>query len=52
MNELIKYADENKLELRLSVDKDNIHAVSLYLKYNFIEYKSTETIIYMKRDII
>lgn len=52
MNELIKYADENKLELRLSVDKDNLHAVSLYRKYNFIEYKSTETVIYMKRDII
>ena len=49
MNELIGYADVAGLELYLSVDIDNINAINLYSKYNFIEYKRTDKIIYMKR---
>jgi hypothetical protein len=50
MNELIKYADTNKINLKLSVDSDNIHALHLYEKYNFFKYKTIGSITYMERE--
>lgn len=50
MNELIKYADINRINLRLSVDSDNINAIHLYKKYNFINYKTTNSVYYMERE--
>jgi ribosomal protein S18 acetylase RimI-like enzyme len=49
MDSLIDYADKNKLDLRLSVDTDNLHAIHLYKKYNFNEYKINSYITYMER---
>lgn len=36
-------------EIHLSVDNDNFSAITLYEKNNFVIYKSTETIKYMKK---
>jgi ribosomal protein S18 acetylase RimI-like enzyme len=49
MDSLINYADKNKLDLKLSVDIDNLQAIYLYKKYNFIEYNINNSVIYMER---
>ncbi len=49
MNELIEYADKNKIILSLSVDKTNINAIQLYKRYNFSLTHETKTILYMNR---
>lgn len=51
MDYLLNYADENNLPaIHLSVDKDNLAAVSLYKKLNFkIVKELNEAVLLMKR---
>jgi ribosomal protein S18 acetylase RimI-like enzyme len=48
---LLKYADDNCLNVMLKVDFENHQAISLYKKYNFlIFYEETSIFYLMKRD--
>lgn len=49
MNQLIEYADTNKINLYLSVDLTNTHAIRMYEKYNFKNVRNTEYVLYMNR---
>lgn len=52
MNNLINYADMNKINLSLSVDLTNTHAIRMYEKYNFKRVRATEHVLYMNRPIL
>jgi ribosomal protein S18 acetylase RimI-like enzyme len=52
MNTLLKYIDERKIEVYLTVDNDNIPAIELYLKYSFTITKKENNILWMKREIV
>jgi len=49
MKKMIEYADTNSLELRLSVDINNLDAIRLYKRFGFKQYDMTDNIIYMIR---
>ena len=51
MEHLLKYADENSLNVMLKVDFDNHRAISLYKKYNFlISFEETSVFYLMRRE--
>jgi len=51
MDCLLKYADENSLNVMLKVDFNNHRAISLYEKYNFlISFEETSVFYLMKRE--
>jgi len=49
MDETMKFIKEKGLQVKLEVHKENIKALSLYRKYDFIDF--TEYELMMKRDI-
>lgn len=52
MNYLTKYADKNKINLKLSVHKFNIKAVNLYKKFNFIKISESDKSLYFARSYL
>lgn len=48
-NQMMKYLikSSNKEKISLTVDNDNMKAINLYKKFNFIVYEKKETITYM-----
>ena len=49
MNELISFGNDHNLCITLSVDFDNIPAITLYKKMGFKVIKNTKNIIYMEK---
>ena len=52
IHELLTYADlKGASPILLSVDKDNLSAISLYNKVGFVTTKTTESVYYMRREV-
>ena len=50
MEELLKFADENKIQrIKLAVDNDNLPAQSLYKKFGFVKTAEHETYCFFER---
>ena len=49
MEDLLNYADNLNLEVNLSVDKENIPGIKLYVKFGFKKYNSNKNMFFMKR---
>lgn len=48
MQDLTNFARERRLELSLSVDNDNSHAISLYEKFGFTKTSQSRNVTFMK----
>jgi ribosomal protein S18 acetylase RimI-like enzyme len=51
MENLLNYADQKKLEVNLSVDKNNTIGVKLYVKFGFKHYNNSTNMFFMKRRV-
>ncbi len=49
MRELLSYADDNNLDIQLSVMKNNIVAYNLYKKFDFKQFKEDSDNVFLKR---